>query len=426
MAELADAPRGRRVLLCVGGGIAAYKTPELVRALIAAGCSVQVVMTPAAKAFVAELALATVSTRAVRSSLLDPAEEGAVGHIELADWPDLVIVAPGTANRIARAAAGLADDLVGCVLLATKAPVLWAPAMNTNMWHHPATEHNLARLAAYGATFVGPDRGALACGWVGEGRMIDAQHIVAAALQLLARARPWTGRRVLVSAGPTRTYIDPVRFVSNASTGAMGFAVAAVAAELGAEVTLVAGPVGLTTPAGVQRVDVETAAEMHRELARALATDPIDLVAMVAAVSDLDVDTAAGKLDKASLLPSMHALAWRQGRDILATLTAERRAGTRFLGFAAQTVEDGDDDSVTAELLRLGSAKLLAKGVDALFVNRVGVPGLGFASPTNAGYLLVRNGESVTVVPSGAPIDKAVLARWLLTELAAHLWSEAS
>ncbi len=426
MAELADAPRGRRVLLCVGGGIAAYKTPELVRALIAAGCSVQVVMTPAAKAFVAELALATVSTRAVRSSLLDPAEEGAVGHIELADWPDLVIVAPGTANRIARAAAGLADDLVGCVLLATKAPVLWAPAMNTNMWHHPATEHNLARLAAYGATFVGPDRGALACGWVGEGRMIDAQHIVAAALQLLARARPWTGRRVLVSAGPTRTYIDPVRFVSNASTGAMGFAVAGVAAELGAEVTLVSGPVGLTTPTGVQRVDVETAAEMHAALEHALTTGTIDLVAMIAAVSDLDVDTAAGKLDKAALLPSMRALGWRQGRDILATLTAAH-PGTRFLGFAAQTVEDGDPAAVTSELLRLGKAKLLAKGVHALFVNRVGVPGLGFASPTNAGYLLVRGeGDAVAVVPSGAPIDKAILARWLLTELAAHLWPEAS
>lgn len=423
---MTEAPRGARVLLCVGGGIAAYKAPELVRALIAAGCHVQVVMTPAAKAFVAELALATVSTRPVRSSLLDPAEEGTVGHIELADWPDLVLVAPGTANRIARAANGLADDLVGCILLATKAPVLWAPAMNTNMWQHPATRHNLTRLAAYGHQFVGPDRGALACGWIGEGRMIDPPHIVAAARALLSRARPWQGRRVLVTAGPTRTYIDPVRFVSNASTGAMGFALAGVAAELGAAVTLVAGPVGLDTPVGVTRVNVETAAEMHTALERSLTAERVDLVAMVAAVSDVDVDAAAGKLDKASLLPSLRALAWRQGRDILASLTAAH-PDPKFLGFAAQTVEDAEPEAVTRELLRLGAAKLQAKDVDALFVNRVGVPGLGFASATNAGHLLVRGEQgAVTVVPSGEPIDKAVLARWLLAELAAHLWPEAS
>lgn len=420
-----EAPRGRRVLLCVGGGIAAYKTPELVRALIAAGCSVQVTMTEAAEAFVAELSLATVSTRPVRKSLLDPAEEGAVGHIELADWPDLVLVAPGTANRIARAAAGIADDLVGCVLLATRAPVLWAPAMNTNMWHHPATQQNLALLSARGAHFVGPDRGALACGWIGEGRMIDPPHIVAAALALLERQRPWQGRRVLVSAGPTRTYIDPVRFVSNASTGSMGFALAGAAAELGAGDERDVGPVGLTTPPGVRRLDVETAREMHAALTGELAAGSVDLVAMVAAVSDLDVATAPGKLDKASLLPAMAALPWRQGVDILAALTTARARATRFLGFAAQTVDDADEAAVAAELVRLGRAKLASKGVDAIFVNRVGVPGLGFASATNAGYLLVGAGErDVAVIPSGPPVDKAELARWLLRELAARLWPE--
>ncbi|HEY0137885.1 MAG TPA: bifunctional phosphopantothenoylcysteine decarboxylase/phosphopantothenate--cysteine ligase CoaBC, partial [Nannocystis sp.] len=243
-------PEGpRRILLIVAGGIAAYKAPELVRALIAGGFTVQVVMTRAAGAFVSELSLATVSTRAVRTSLLDPAEEGRVGHIELADWPDLVIVAPGTADLIARAAAGLADDLAATVLLATRAPVLWAPAMNTNMWRHPATRHNLATLAARGARFIGPDRGELACGWVGEGRMIDPSAIVQEARRVLddlsQGTGSWAGRRVLVSAGPTRSYIDPVRFFSNASTGVMGFAIAAAAHQLGAEVTLVAGPVEL-------------------------------------------------------------------------------------------------------------------------------------------------------------------------------------
>jgi len=424
------------VLLIVAGGIAAYKAPELVRALIAAGCAVQVVMTPAARAFVSELALATVSTRPVRSSLLDPAEEGRVGHIELADWPDLVLVAPATADLMARAAAGLADDLAACCLLATRAPVLWAPAMNTNMWRHPATRHNLAALRARGAEFVGPDQGELACGWIGEGRMIDPPQIVAAARARLA-AGPgdmseatgaWAGRRVLISAGPTRTYIDPVRFIANASTGAMGFALAAAARALGAEVTLVAGPVEQATPPGVRRVDVETAPQMHAALEAALAEAPVDLVAMVAAVSDLEVDGAAEKLDKDALLPRMAGLQWRRGVDILASLTARHVAGARpgarrpfFLGFAAQTVEDGP--GLADELLRLGAAKLASKRVDAIFVNRVGVPGLGFASPTNAGYLLLRapGDAPATVLPSGPPVAKQALAGWLLTRLADRL-----
>lgn len=434
---LEDRSSRRRVLLIVAGGIAAYKAPELVRALVAAGCAVQVVMTPAARAFVSELALATVSTRPVRSSLLDPAEEGRVGHIELADWPELVLVAPATADLMARAAAGLADDLAACVLLATRAPVLWAPAMNTNMWRHPATRHNLATLRARGAEFVGPDRGELACGWIGEGRMIDPPLIVAAAQALLTAGLkdmsertasgpgPWAGRRVLISAGPTRTYIDPVRFVSNASTGAMGFALAAAAQALGAEVTLVAGPVELATPAGVRRVDVETAAQMHAALEQALAEAPVDLLAMVAAVSDLEVEGAAHKLDKAALLPTMAALRWRTGVDILASLTARHGASAErpfFLGFAAQTVADGPE--VEAELLRLGAAKLASKGVDAIFVNRVGVPGLGFASTTNAGYLLLRAPEAdagVSVKPSGPPVAKQQLAGWMLAQLAPRL-----
>lgn len=428
------AQRGRRVLLIVSGGIAAYKAPELVRALVAAGCEVQVVMTPAAKAFATELSLATVSTRPVRTSLLDPAEEGRVGHIELADWPDLVLVAPATADLLARAAHGLADDLAATVLLATRAPVLWAPAMNTNMWRHAATQHNLATLRARGAEFVGPDRGELACGWIGEGRMIDPPQIVAAALTLLARGGPWAGRRVVVSAGPTRTYLDPVRFVTNASSGAMGFAIAAAAVRAGAEVTLVAGPVELATPTGARRIDVETAAQMQAALHDELSAGTCDLVAMVAAVGDLEIDDApAQKLDKSQLLAALPALRWKTAPDILAGLTARFGRGapagaprSRFLGFAAQTVEDGPEDRVSAELIRLGAAKLASKNCDALFVNRVGVAGTGFQSPTNAGFLLVERGGSVAVHPSGPPVAKAALAGWLLDTLALTLAAEAT
>lgn len=432
---MSDRPRWR-VLLCVAGGIAAYKAPELVRAFKGAGCEVQVVLTEAAHAFVAELALATVSGRPVRSRLVDIAEEGRVGHIELADWPDLVVVAPATADLMARASAGMADDLVACCLLATRAPILWAPAMNTNMWRHPATQQNLATLRARGGEFVGPDRGELACGWIGEGRMIDPPLIVEAALALLTRKAHgdrWRGRRVLISAGPTRTYIDPVRFIANASTGVMGFALAGAAARLGAEVTLVAGPVDRPTPPGVIRIDVDTAEAMHQAMDGVLRDQPHDLVAMVAAVGDLAVDGAAQKLDKGDLIAALAGLRWRIGVDILATLVRDHGPHTRFLGFAAQTV-DGDDDAASErELVRLGLGKLRAKGTDAIFVNRVGVPGLGFGSDTNAGFLIVRHDRApsidaevdVTIVPSGPPVEKAELASWMLIELGRRLWGDA-
>ena len=417
-----------RAILCVAGGIAAYKAPALVRALVKEGFEVRVLLTDAARAFVSELSLASVSGNPVRSRLLDASEEGTIGHIELADWADLIVVAPGTANLMARAAHGLADDLVSCVLLATQAPVLWAPAMNTNMWRHPATQANLATLRSRGARMIGPDSGDLACGWVGEGRMIDPPEIAAEALRIVRDRAPWSGRRVLVSAGPTRTYIDPVRFIANASTGAMGFAIAEVAAQLGAEVTLVAGPVDRPTPANVTRIDVETAGEMHEALRRELDARPVDLVAMVAAVGDLEVAGASEKLAKTELLARLGTLTWRTGVDILASLTASAGPETRFLGFAAQTVE-GDEPQVAASLVRLGEAKLAAKGADAVFVNRVGVPGLGFASATNGGILLLSEKfarEGRRRIPSGPPAPKPALARWLLDHLGSALWPEAS
>lgn len=436
-----------KVLLIVGGGIAAYKAPNLVRSFVKAGHEVQVVTTRAALAFTTEMSLSVVSGRAVRTELLDASAEGSVGHIELADWPDVVVVAPATANIMARAAAGLADDLATTVLLATQAPVLYAPAMNTNMWRHPATVHNLAVLSNYGAQFVGPDAGDLACGWVGEGRMIDEAPIVEAA-QAVADGEvvptveagsaasddtpaapvtpaigPWTGRNVVVSAGPTRSYLDPVRFLTNASTGAMGFAVAEVAARLGADVTLVAGPVDQPTPAGVTRIDVETAHEMMQALDGHLEAGDCDLVAMVAAVSDLKPANAADdKIEKAQLAEVMSRLEWGSETDILATLV-DRYADTptRFLGFGAQTVEG--EVGVEERLVELGRKKLERKGCDALFVNRVGVRGRGFASVTNAGHLLLeRPDEGFVALNSGRPIPKVELAEWILTRLHRYFW----
>jgi phosphopantothenoylcysteine decarboxylase / phosphopantothenate---cysteine ligase len=417
----ASASRSDRVLLCVSGGIAAYKAPELVRAFVRAGIEVQVVMTPAAHSFVTPMALTTVSRRPVRTTLLDVAEEGRVGHIDLADWPDLVVVAPATADLLARAAAGMADDLASTVLLATRAPVLWAPAMNTNMWSHPATRANLATLTGRGARFVGPDRGDLACGWVGEGRMIDPEHIVDASRTLLASAagENWSGRRVLVSAGPTRAYVDPVRFFTNASTGEMGFALAEVAARRGAEVVLVAGPVERATPPGVSRVDVETTDEMLTEMDRVLAAAPVDLVAMVAAVSDLaPANASPEKLPKGQLLTALGASSWVASVDVLRTLVGRHRARGFFLGFGAQTVQSEDPAQIEAALVAAGREKLAAKGCDAIFVNRVGAAGTGFASATNAGVLLAKGDGELRIERSGPPVEKRQLAAWLLDELA--------
>ena len=438
-----------RVVLIVSGGIAAYKAPDLVRKLLAVGCEVQVVMTAAAVAFCTELSLTTVSKRPVRHSLLDAAAEGSVGHIEIADWADCVLVAPATADLIARAANGLANDLATTVLLATRAPVIWAPAMNTNMWRHPATVANLERLRARGASFVGPDRGELACGWIGEGRMLDPPVLAAAVRAFVdgsahpdlwptrerdaegAESEPaggWSGRRILVTAGPTRAYLDPVRFISNASSGSMGFCLAAAAAAAGAEVTLVAGPVGLATPPGLRRIDVETGAQMLAACEDELRGGGVDFVAMVAAVADLiPEEPATQKVAKDQVLSSLASMQWRAEVDILSTLT-DRYPSPRYLGFGAQTVAAGPDaprSEVDAELHRLGLAKLARKRCDALFVNRVGVPGLGFNSATNAGLLLVSGEEGAELVDAGAPRPKAELAQWMLDALAVRGWTEA-
>lgn len=429
-----------RIVLVVTGGIAAYKTPALVRELSTHGHELRVVCTESATAFVSELALAAVSGHPVRRRLLDSEAESSMGHIELADWAELVLVAPATADFLARMVAGRADDLATAIHLATKAPVVVAPAMNVNMWQHPATRANVAALKVRGIELVGPESGALACGWSGEGRMSDPSAI-AAYLEGRANAGVrakgvgagrYAGQSVLVTAGPTRTYLDPVRFVTNASSGVMGFELAAAFAREGAEVVLIAGPVSLATPDGVERVDVESAGEMLEQLRARLARGSVAWVAKVAAVSDLRLvgnqdGRARQKLEKSQLLANLGPATFEPETDLLATITREyQSSGTRFLGFAAQTLDtdaypaDDPGAAPTLEALAaLGAAKATAKGCDALFVNRVGVPDSGFASVNNSGVLLLRSsdGAGYRRAIASRPRPKSELASWLVEAL---------
>jgi phosphopantothenoylcysteine decarboxylase/phosphopantothenate--cysteine ligase len=367
--------QGRRILLIVAGGIAAYKCLELVRRLRSAGAAVRCVMTEAAKQFVTPLALAALSEDKVYSDLFSLTDESEMGHIRLSREADLVVVAPATADLIARMAAGLAGDLAGAVLLASDKPVLIAPAMNAMMWAHPATQANLAALAARGVRRVGPNAGDLACGEVGSGRMAEPDEIVAAISACLAVDRRLAGRRALVTSGPTREPIDPVRYLSNHSSGKQGHAIAAALAARGAETVLVSGPTAEPPPPGVRLVAVETAAEM---LAASEAALPVDVAVMAAAVSDWRVDSiAAQKLKKDGGGPP--ALRLVENPDILATIA--RRGNDRpalVVGFAAETTD----------IVAAAQAKRLKKGCDWILANDVS-PGTGtFGGDTNTIHLV--------------------------------------
>ncbi len=367
--------QGRRILLIVAGGIAAYKCLELVRRLRSAGAAVRCVMTEAAKQFVTPLALAALSEDKVYSDLFSLTDESEMGHIRLSREADLVVVAPATADLIARMAAGLAGDLAGAVLLASDKPVLIAPAMNAMMWAHPATQANLATLAARGVRRVGPNAGDLACGEVGSGRMAEPDEIVAAISACLAVDRRLAGRRALVTSGPTREPIDPVRYLSNHSSGKQGHAIAAALAARGAETVLVSGPTAEPPTPGVRLVAVETAAEM---LAASEAALPVDVAVMAAAVSDWRVDSiAAQKLKKDGGGPP--ALRLVENPDILATIA--RRGNDRpalVVGFAAETTD----------IVAAAQAKRLKKGCDWILANDVS-PGTGtFGGDTNTIHLV--------------------------------------
>jgi phosphopantothenoylcysteine decarboxylase/phosphopantothenate--cysteine ligase len=371
----------RRILLAISGGIAAYKTPELVRLLRRAGHEVRCALTPEAARFVSPLALQAVSNLSVRQNLFDPGEEGEIDHIGLADWADLVLIAPCTANLMAKLAQGLADDLVSTVLLATRAPVLVAPAMNVNMWSHPATQANLATLRARGLAFVGPEAGELACGWEGLGRMSEPATIAEAAAGLLV-PRSLAGERVVVTAGGTSEPIDAVRSVTNRSSGKMGFAIAAEAQRRGAEVVLVAGVTGLATPFGVRRVDVGSAIEMRDAVLAEF--DRASIVIKAAAVADFrPAEPSARKIKKEDLSGEGRiTLELVQNPDILQEISAHKGDRT-IVGFAAES-----HDVVAA-----AKRKLLRKGCDLIVANDISRSDAGFEVDENAVLFVWPSGE---------------------------------
>ncbi len=353
----------KRVLLIVGGGIGAYKALELTRLLRKAGVAVRPILTRAGAEFVTPLSLSALAEDKVYSELFSLTDEAEMGHIELSRSADLIVVAPATADLMAKAATGRADDLASTTLLATDTPILMAPAMNVRMWEHPATKRNLAQLKADGVSFVGPDEGAMACGEFGEGRLAEPPVIFEAIMGLLQGARPLAGKRAVVTAGPTVEAIDPVRLLTNRSSGKQGYAIARALAQLGAEVTLVSGPTGLPAPAGVNRIDVESARDMLAACQSAL---PADVAVFVAAVADWRPDEAFGvKLKKGKDgPPSLHLV---ENPDILATLAASGpQRPTLVVGFAAET-NDVEDHA---------RAKLARKGCDWIIANDVSQPGV--------------------------------------------------
>lgn len=349
--------KGRRIILGLTGGIAAYKAAELARRLIERGAEVQAVMTAAAREFITPTTLQALTGRPVRESLWDQAAEAAMGHIELARWAELVVVAPASADFLARLTHGRADDLLATLCLATEAPICVAPAMNRVMWANAATQANIATLQQRGVRVLGPASGGQACGEVGPGRMLEAVEIADLVEPMLQGEGPLRGRKVVITAGPTREPIDPVRFITNRSSGKQGFAVARALRAAGAEVVLVAGPVQLPTPPGVRRIDVESAEQMFRVVHEAVAG--ADIFVGTAAVADYRPATvAAQKIKKSSATMNLELT---RTTDILASVAA--RADRPFVvGFAAETTQ----------VEQHAREKLLRKNLDMIAANEVG------------------------------------------------------
>ena len=390
----------KRVLLIVGGGIAAYKALELTRLLRRAGIAVRPILTRAGAEFVTPLSLSALAEDKVYSELFSLTDEAEMGHIELSRSADLVVVAPATADLMAKAAQGLAGDLASTTLLATDKPVLMVPAMNVRMWNHAATQRNLATLRADGVQFVGPDDGAMACGEFGPGRMVEPAEIFAAIQKALGTAAPGplSGKRAIVTAGPTVEPIDPVRLLTNRSSGKQGYAIASALAALGAEVILVSGPTALSAPAGVRRVDVETALEMLAACEVAL---PADIAVCVAAVADWRPETVGtGKIKKGAGGPPTISLV--ENPDILATLSKGARRPRLVVGFAAET------DSVEAH----AQAKLARKGCDWIVANDVSIDGT-MGGDDNAVAIVTMSG-----IERWERIPKADVARRLAARMA--------
>ncbi|UQY44033.1 bifunctional phosphopantothenoylcysteine decarboxylase/phosphopantothenate--cysteine ligase CoaBC [Erwinia sp. PK3-005] len=389
---------GKHIVLGVSGGIAAYKTPELVRRLRDRGAEVRVVMTEAAKAFITPLTLQAVSGYPVYDDLLDPAAEAAMGHIELGKWADLVILAPATADLIARVTAGMANDLVTTLCLATAAPIAVVPAMNQQMYRALPTQENLQRLSGRGVLIWGPDSGSQACGDVGPGRMLDPLAIVDRAVAWSMPVNDLQHLNIMITAGPTREALDPVRYISNHSSGKMGFAIAAAAAARGARVTLVAGPVALATPTGVTRIDVTNALEMEKAVMLHITQQ--DIFIGSAAVADYRAAEVAP--DKIKKQGDEITLRMVKNPDIVAGVGALSEGRPYVVGFAAET----------RNVEEYAQQKRVRKNLDLICANDVSKSGQGFNSDTNALHLFWQEGEKVLPLA-----DKTLLGQQLLDEI---------
>ncbi len=393
---------GRFIVLGVTGSIAAYKSIELARRFTQAGATVQVVMTRSATEFVRPITFQALTYRPVEVEMFHVQDDRAAGHVAMGRQADVVVVAPATAHVLARLANGMADDLIATTVLATGAPIVVAPAMETHMWQNPATRENVARLRARGVRVVDPESGPLASGDVGPGRLASLEHIEAAVCESLAGlAMPLSGRRVIVTAGPTVEAIDPVRFVSNRSSGKMGYAIARAAADAGAEVTLVSGPTALERPGGVRFIGVESAEEMKEAV---LALLPgTDVVVMAAAVADYRPrETQVEKIKKRDVGTEL-VIRMTENPDVLKAIVAARRPGTVVVGFKAET---GDATREAERMLR-------EKGLDLVVANDITEPGSVFGGDT----------DRVTfVAPDGAQplplLAKSEVARRLVAKLA--------
>ncbi|MCA1923381.1 bifunctional phosphopantothenoylcysteine decarboxylase/phosphopantothenate--cysteine ligase CoaBC [Buttiauxella noackiae] len=389
---------GKKIVLGVSGGIAAYKTPELVRRLRERGAEVRVVMTEAAKAFITPLSLQAVSGYPVSDSLLDPAAEAAMGHIELGKWADLVILAPATADLIARITAGMANDLVSTICLATPAPVAVLPAMNQQMYRATATQHNLEVLSTRGLLIWGPDSGSQACGDVGPGRMLDPLTIVEMAAQHFTVIKDLQHLNVMITAGPTRERLDPVRYITNDSSGKMGFAIAAAAAARGANVTLISGPVSLPTPPWVKRIDVTTALEMEATVQQHVQGQQI----FVGCAAVADYRAAAVAEEKIKKQGDEITIKMIKNPDIVAGVAALLTHRPYVVGFAAET-------NNVEEYAR---QKRVSKNLDLICANDVSQEGQGFNSENNALHLFWQDGDKVL------PLErKELLGHLLLNEI---------
>lgn len=391
----------RRILLGITGGIAAYKSAELTRQLKGAGADVRIVMTPAATEFITPLTLQALSGHPVHLQLLDPEAEAGMGHIELAKWADLILVAPASADFIARFSAGMGDDLLTTLCLATDAPICLAPAMNQAMWRDPRTQDNAHQLTTQGVTLFGPGVGAQACGDTGPGRMLEPEELAKLAAEQFAHGA-LSGKRVFITAGPTREPLDPVRYISNHSSGKMGYALAEAAADAGASVRLISGPVTLTPPARVDCVQVETAEQM---LAASLEDiDRCDLFIAAAAVADYrPVAVAEHKIKKGS--EEIMELRLTKNPDIVATVAGLGSQRPYTVGFAAET----------RDVIGYARSKLARKGLDLIVANDVSNPEIGFNSDDNAVTLVSADDEV------GLPqTSKRQLARQLIEQIAQH------